>query len=287
VALGAANRRSASDGKGWCSGTDDHECCRAANVRISGSTGDYDRPVHPCALFLEIPHYHDLALLNEPVHYLMHVTMLLAGLLFWWRVFDRRAPTSASDLDDRDEPSWRQSGRRRAPHGLGYGVRLMMLWLVILSNILLGSYTTLKTTVLYGAYDVLGRLYGYSSLADEQIGGIIIWIPSGMMCLIAVLIVIHLWGLHETRVVQRRVARSTSNSVALVYPATGAALIERARLKNRAMAAGFGVLVFTVFATAILVGVLYIIPGRSGDKIEARDGLVEHASHENRYPAPQ
>lgn len=205
--------------------------------------------------FWEIPRYHDLALLNESVHYLMHVTMLLAGLLFWWRVFDRRAPASGIDLDD-DERWWRPFARRRNPHGLGYGVRLMMLLIVILSNILLGSYTTLKTTVLYGAYDVLGRLYDYSPLTDEQIGGIIIWIPSSMMCLIAILIVIHLWGRHETRMDAWRVAQPSSNAAALLYPATGAALVKRARPKNRAMAAGFGVFVFTVFATAILVGVL-------------------------------
>lgn len=235
--------------------------------------------------FWEIPRYHNLALLNEPVHYLMHVTMLLAGLLFWWRVFDRRVPASGCGLDDGDERWWRPFGRRRNPHGLGYGVRLMMLWIVILSNILLGSYTTLKTTVLYGAYDVLGRLYGYSPIADEQIGGVVIWIPSSMMCLIAVLIVIHLWGLHETRMDEQRVAEPSSNSAALLYPATATALIERARPKNRAMAAGFGLFVLTVFATAILVGVLYTVSGRSGDRIEARDGLIEHAADGDGYPS--
>ncbi len=198
--------------------------------------------------FWEIPRYHDLALLNEPLHYLMHATMLLAGLVFWWRVFDWRTPKSAVDFDDGEERWWRPFDERPSSHGLRYGVRLMMLWVVILSNILLGAYTTLKTTVLYSAYDVLGRLYGYSARGDEQIGGIVIWIPSSMMCLVAVLIVIHLWGLHESRMNERRPAQSTSNS---------AALIERARPKNRAMAAGFGVFVFVIFATAILIGVLY------------------------------
>lgn len=228
--------------------------------------------------FWQIPRYHNLALLNGPVHYLMHATMFVVGLIFWWRVFDRRPPRSVIDTECGDERWWRLFERRPAPYGLSYGVRLMMLWVVILSNIVLGSYTALKTTVLYGGYDVLGRLFGYSALGDEQLGGIIIWIPSSMMCLVAVLIVIHLWGLHETRLDERRTAQFTSNSAALLYPATGAALIERARPKNRAMAIGFSVFVFTVFATAILLGVLYNLTDTVGIDVEARGGLVTHAA---------
>lgn len=83
---------------------------------------------------------------------------------------------------------------------------------------------------------------------------------------------------------ERRIGQPGSNSVALLYPTTGAALIERARPKNRAMAAGFGVFVVTVFATAILVGVLYNISEPIGTKLEARDRLSEHAVHEATLP---
>src|SRR3546814_7633958 len=79
----------------------------------------------------EVPSWHNAALLNDGIHYLMHVTMLVAGLFFWWLVLDRRPP----------------------PQGLRHGVRLMMLWLAILSNIILGGYTALKHDVLYTAYD--------------------------------------------------------------------------------------------------------------------------------------
>lgn len=33
--------------------------------------------------FWEIPKFHNLALVNEPIHYVMRATMLLAGLIFW------------------------------------------------------------------------------------------------------------------------------------------------------------------------------------------------------------
>jgi putative membrane protein len=186
--------------------------------------------------FWEIPRFHDAALLDEPLHYLMHVTMLLAGLLFWWRVFDRRPP----------------------PQGAPYGVRLMMLWVVILSNIILGGYTTLKTTAIYPAYDVLGRWFGYAPRADEALGGIIIWIVSSMIAVMAVLVVIHLWGRHEARLDDKRTGGSAAPVVALPDRAAAAALVVEQRSKNRILALGFAAFVVTIFVTAILFGVMSV-----------------------------
>jgi putative membrane protein len=184
--------------------------------------------------FWQVPRFHNIALLSEPVHYGMHVSMLVAGVLFWSRVFDHRA----------------------APQGLRYGVRLMMLWLVILANIVIGAYTTFKSTVLYNAYDVQGRLFGYAPLADEQLGGVVIWIPGSMMCVVAVLIVIHIWGRHEARIEDKRARWLKSTGETHPHPNTISAFIVRQRPKNRALALGFGAFVIVVFAMAILIGVL-------------------------------
>ncbi len=181
----------------------------------------------------EIPRYHDAALRDEAVHYSMHLTMLLAGLIFWWRIFDRRPP----------------------PNGLRFGVRAMMLWLVILSNIVLGAYTTLKSAVLYRGYDAPGRLFGYAPLADEQVGGVVIWIPSSMMCVIAFLVILYMWGRHETKTEARRVTWSPSNSDSIRYLTTGALLIEQQRRKNRVLALGFIAFVLAVLATTLAIGV--------------------------------
>ena len=102
----------------------------------------------------------------------MHVTMLIAGLIFWWRIFDLRP----------------------APAGWRNGTRLTMLLFVMLSNIGLGAFTTLKSVLLYPAYDIVGRLFDISPLTDEMTGGFMIWMPSSMMSVLAVLIVIHRWG---------------------------------------------------------------------------------------------
>jgi putative membrane protein len=182
----------------------------------------------------QYPPYHDAAILSAPLRAAMHLSLLAAGLLFWARIFDA-AP---------------------APIGLGYGRRLMMLWIVALSHIGLGAYLTLKSEILYPAYDVMGRLFGIAPLTDEATGGFIIWVPSALLCLAAAIMVIHLWGVHEDRVWNARPAWSSSNSDALLYPTTGAALIEIARPKNRKLALGVIGFVFAVFAMTIFTGVL-------------------------------
>lgn len=207
-----------------------------------------------------VPALHQLAVQNVFVHRILHMTFILSGFAFWFGVLNRKAPRSTVDMDDSDN-RWASRLQVWRRYGPAYGARLMMLWLVILSNILLGSYMALKSAPLYAAYGAGVRLSGYMPLADEQIGGIIIWIPSSLLCLIAILLVVHMWGLHEERLNGERLANPGSNSAALMYPTTGVGLIARARSKNRAMAAGFGLFALMVFATAILVAVLYTTKG--------------------------
>jgi H+/Cl- antiporter ClcA len=63
---------------------------------------------------------------------------------------------------------------------------------------------TLKSTVVYAAYDQLGRWWGVAPLKDELLGGLILWIAASMMGLIAVLLLVRLWGQSESRSDLRR-----------------------------------------------------------------------------------
>ncbi len=210
-------------------------------------------PVVVIALFVaalyawQYPPFHNAAILDDTVHDWMHFTMLAAGLLFWWRIFELRP----------------------APAGLGYGSRLMMLLIVMLSQIGLGAYTTLKGDVLYPAYDAVGRAFSISPLTDEMIGGFIIWAPSCMMCVVAVIIVVHMWGSYETRIDEKRANGALSPAAMRLIPTTGAALAARARPKNRGLAIGLCAFIVSVFAAAFVVGVL--------NHLNAHSGLLAHA----------
>ena len=197
----------------------------------------------------QYPPIQNVVILNDAVHYAMHVTMLAAGLLFFWRVFDMRPP----------------------PMGLGYGKRLVMLLLASLTQVGLGAYLTLKSEVLYPAYDIAGRYFGIKPLADETIGGFIVWAPSSMMCLVAALIVIHSWGRQETRADERRPAWTGAE---VWHPTTGADLVAQARAKNRTLAVGVAGLVVLMFGMAIFAGVLDHLNAKTPGGLFARTAAV-------------
>jgi putative membrane protein len=200
--------------------------------------GFLTRPVVATLLFVaslylwQWPRLHNLAILNEGVHYVMHVTMLAAGLLFFWRVFDQRP----------------------APKGTRFGVRLMMLWVAVLANIPIGAFTTFKSHELYPAYDVAGRLFHMSAMDDERLGGFIMWAPSRMMMLLAVLVVIHAWAGYEEKIDDRRVAVALRGTDTLVWPASTQTAPSPS--KNRALALGLGAFAACVLAATLAIGFL-------------------------------
>ena len=210
---------------------------QALGRRISG-------PLVATAIFVaalyvwEIPALHDAALLNEALHYLMHVTMLLSGLLFFWIVFDRRDPPAA------------------APHG----ARMLMLAAAGLSQIAIGALTTLKGSIYYPAYDMVGRLWHIAPLTDEATGGFLIWAPTCMMYLLAVFVVVHRWNGAEERFWRREGMRRRSNSMALMMPETAEELWLAVAAQNRRIGLSLGaipiLLVLSVFALVETVRVL-------------------------------
>ena len=188
----------------------------------------------------QVPSIHNAALLNPYLHYLMHVTMLLAGMLFFWRIFSRVGP----------------------PKGLRYGVRVLMLIGSSLLSIVLGSLTTLKEHVLYTAYDVHGRLFVESALSDEQSGGFIIWISGPMMALIPLLIIMFSWDRNETRRYQDRFARPMSNSQALEFPETAEELWIKVEKPNRDTRLGLFAIAFSMFV--MVMGLAILAPNHGG-----------------------
>ncbi len=140
--------------------------------------GSVQQPVVACVLFVGLiyfwltPEIHFDAMLNVQHYLLMNWSMLIDGLLFWWLVLDPRAP-----------------GRG----GLGYGYRSVMLWVIVPPQIVIGAHIALSPSVLYDVYDVCGRAWPMSPLLDQQIAGLLTWIPASMMSVVAQLIVLRRW----------------------------------------------------------------------------------------------
>lgn len=115
-----------------------------------------------------IPAVHFAAMINPFLYAVMNISCLLGGLLFWLVV-----------LDPRPKPAARFSYLTRAAAG----------FLVMFPQIAVSSYIALSTDNLYSFYTLCGRLFpSISPLYDQMLGGLIQWIPPGILNTAALLI---------------------------------------------------------------------------------------------------
>lgn len=128
-----------------------------------------------------IPSVHFEAMLSSNRYELMNWSMLIDGFLFWWLILDPRTPTQHRTLS--------------------YAIRILILWVVMVLQIIIGAYIALSKHVLYDVYNVCGRAWPISPLTDQTIGGLTTWIPAAMMSVVGILLVIRMWmkqgALHE------------------------------------------------------------------------------------------
>ena len=123
----------------------------------------------------QFPGAFNLALRNDEVHALMHLTMSASGFLFWWVVID--PPPHRSRLH--------------------YGLRVLYLGLIVLPNTLLGAAITFSDGLIYSAYADVTQPYGLTLETDQQLGGLMLWVPGDMMSIVAAGIVMVMWYQRE------------------------------------------------------------------------------------------
>ena len=121
-------------------------------------------------LWLE-PDIHFYVMLSRPLYTLMNWSMAVDGLLFWWMILQ----------------GWPGVQHSTRP----YGWRILVLFLITLPQIFIGAYIALCGKSLYSIYAVCGRIWPVSPAVDQQLGGLITWIPAAMMSLFGMLAVLY------------------------------------------------------------------------------------------------
>jgi len=135
-----------------------------------------------------------------PLHVLQHACFFASALAFWWAVF---------------------GGAARAPRP----VSLACLFTTMLHTSALGAVLTFAPTAWYmhGAAHVLGL----SSLEDQQLGGLVMWIPGGVAYVVGALAVARTW-----------LARPRALAIEQVHHASGASRDESDWSGHRATRVG-------------------------------------------------
>jgi cytochrome c oxidase assembly factor CtaG len=116
------------------------------------------------------PALFELALRHDGWHIVQHICFLLSALLFWWAMLFGRV------------------GRA------GYGVAAMCLFITSLAGGALGALMTFAVSPWYADYAAMGMgLLGLTPEEDQQLAGLLMWIPGGMIHAGAALVMLIRW----------------------------------------------------------------------------------------------
>jgi putative copper resistance protein D len=146
----------------------------------------------------------DAALGDVGLHRLEHALYLGTALLFWWPVV----------------------GADPSPHRLRYPGRILYLALGMPLSSLLGLVIFSAPQPLYPHYETLVRTWGPSVLEDQALAGGLMWVGGDGAFVLALLVTVAAWLLHEEREARRedaRLARMKARTAASATATTVAA----------------------------------------------------------------
>jgi cytochrome c oxidase assembly factor CtaG len=124
--------------------------------------------IHGVALWVwHAPAIFDATVTDEFLHRLQHVSFLVSALVFWWALIRR--------------------SRR------DYGLGAVHIFATMVHMSLLGALIALSPRLLYRAQTAFAPQFGLTPLEDQQLAGLVMWVPAGTIYAGVALAMLLLW----------------------------------------------------------------------------------------------
>jgi putative membrane protein len=136
------------------------------------------RPVPALALYAvaligwHLPGPYGAALEHHRLHVVEHLVLMATALVAWWPVLSPSA---------------------RLPR-LHYGAQILYLGAFGIPMTVVAAMITAAEHTLYPFYAAAPRLFELTPLADQRLGGLIMWVPAGLIPLMAFTVVFFRWA---------------------------------------------------------------------------------------------
>lgn len=114
---------------------------------------------------------YDAAVADPWLHVFEHATFLVTGVWFWRVIIGARG------------------GATRVPHGLG----ILLVFAMAMQSVFLSVIMTFARTPWYTSYATTTQPWGLDPLADQQLAGVIMWVPAGAIHVGAALALLVSW----------------------------------------------------------------------------------------------
>jgi putative membrane protein len=121
-----------------------------------------------------IPALFESAMRNEALHALQHASFLAAALVYWSSLL-------------------RRPHRRGGMAGAGRGAAVLSLFATGMQTGVLGALLTLGSVPWYPAYGDAAAQWGLTPLEDQQLAGLLMWVPGGLVYTAAALALLASW----------------------------------------------------------------------------------------------
>lgn len=126
--------------------------------------------LHAGAIWIwHVPRFYEAALASEAVHALEHASFLATAALFWWGMIHGRY------------------GRA------GYGISVVYVFLTAIHTSLLGALMTVAGSAWYPSYARAAASWRLDAVEDQQLAGLLMWIPSGAIFVVVGLALFAAW----------------------------------------------------------------------------------------------
>jgi putative membrane protein len=125
-----------------------------------------------------LPGPYNAALETHAWHVVEHLALLGAAVVGWWPILSRST---------------------RLPP-LPYAGQLLYLFVFGMPMTVVAAMVTGAEDVLYPYYAAAPRLFGLTPLADQRLGGLIMWVPAGIIPVVAFTVVFFRWAAAEREV---------------------------------------------------------------------------------------
>jgi len=126
--------------------------------------------LHGLALWIwHAPALYEAALANAGIHALQHTCFLITAALFWWGMIYGRY------------------GR------IGYGVGVFYVFVTAVHSSILGALLTMAPSPWYPSYGTAASRWHTDALTDQQLGGLLMWVPFGVFFIVFGLTLLAAW----------------------------------------------------------------------------------------------
>lgn len=119
-----------------------------------------------------LPVFYNAAMAAHNIHIVQHLFLMSAAVLMWWPLL--------SPLPELPR--------------LSYPGQMLYSFLAGIPMWIISVYITMANHILYPAYSAAPRVLGLSPQEDQLLGGLIMWVPGGMMFMIILSVVFFKWN---------------------------------------------------------------------------------------------